>query len=151
MKIFKNFRKSKKGSVIFESAIILSVFLLLVFGIFDLLASFSVASSLDKAVHSGGRHLAVKRNYTDLQTDIKEYLLPFSRDCISDIDMRIYTDLDGVDFQDNSFGTLMTSVPANAIAARLDVACSWDFITPVMRPFQPNGFNFKRSVIVVFE
>ena len=130
----RRFLAREGGSVAVESAIILGAFMLIVFGTVDLMLAFFVSASLENAADAAGNALSLTRDPVSAQIAAQNTLVGFAQKCLDPVDIITWNELSGADFLAGQGGapTVDGIIAPQAVVARIELRCTWGFLTPVM-------------------
>lgn len=143
----------QRGSAIVELALVLPLFLLLLFGVIDLGLSFWANLSMQHAVREGARYAVTGRNDLDPNaSDQQRYRAILAQ--IKFSSMGVFDKVSPVISVNNtsysssaSYNAGMFGGPGDIVVLKID--CAWPLATPLLRPFFSDGkFHFSVAATV---
>jgi hypothetical protein len=161
---YRKFLKNNKGVTALETAIVLPVFLLIIFGIMEFALIMHVSSLVENATHEAARLGSTGNSYDDLNPDkldrstfIQEYVRKRLGSWADETDnLSVVTKIAGsiVDFVPGGSGGKSGAKPADfgarGEAVLYTVTYDWKILTPIMAQVIGTGGIFKiHSSVVV--
>ena len=141
-----------QGSIAVETAVIMMVYLLIVFGSLDLLLIFTVSASLERASEVAAASYARSRDTSRAAAAAQEAMVNFGASCITGMDVVLWNNLGDADFRTGSGGYAGSgTAPPEARAARIALHCTWQFLTPVMANTVGNQISLTSWAITPLE
>lgn len=148
----RNVLRANEGGVVVEAAATLMAVLTIILGLLDISALFSVASSLEHAAGVAGDAFAVSRDADAMADRARDAIMPFAASCLETPEIRLYDSLAALDATDGEGGYGFDgTVPAQAVAARVELRCTWTHLTPVVATIMGGPTILRARTMVVFE
>lgn len=140
----KRFFLEEHGGVLVEGAIAGSVSLIIFTMLMDLLIAMSVASSVEYATSRASRTMSLTRSLPAATESARQAVLPFAKTCIN-VQAHWWPTISGVDPRSTTGGVAFTGMaPYAASLARIQVSCTWNWLTPQSWLVFNSGISLRR-------